>query len=162
MDATTGADPWTYPGHEPPLTTNGSLRPSDIPGPNAGWGEIGWFALRFNGYETIGRDAVGKLANESVEYHQAHGGIDPHFDLIQLRGCLFFEQRRYRHFGHDPDDDRKGVSGKVIHLLTPLRSHQSQRTRELALQLLLRTYESMGDVVEAAQLRSELRDIRSK
>jgi hypothetical protein len=104
MDATTGADPWTYPGHEPPLTPNGSLRPSDVPGPNAGWGEIGWFALRFNGYETIGRDAVGKLANESVEYHQAHGGIDPHFDLIQLRGCLFFEQRRYRHFGHDPDE----------------------------------------------------------
>lgn len=52
----------------------------------------------------IGHDEVGQLANQPVEYHKAHGGIDPNLDLTQLRGCLFFEQCRYRHLGHEPDE----------------------------------------------------------
>jgi hypothetical protein len=106
MTESTGADTWVYPGPgvEPPLISNDELTPDDVPGPNAGWGELSWFALSLNGYDEIGNDEVGALANQSVRYHQEHGRIDPGLDLTELRACLFFEQRRYRHFSHDPDE----------------------------------------------------------
>ena len=104
MSEETRAEPWRYPGHEPSLTSDAQLTPADIPGPNAGWAEIGWFALRMNGYQELGNDEVADLANNAVQYHREHGQIDPGLTLTQLRGCLFFEQRRFRHYSHDPTD----------------------------------------------------------
>ena len=104
MTEATGADARVYPGHEPRLVPNGELNAVDVPGPNAGWGELGWFALTLNGYQAIGNDRIGPQANGSVHYYAEHGRIDPGLDLTQLRSCLFFEQRRYRHFGHEPDE----------------------------------------------------------
>lgn len=70
---------------------NADLTPADIPPPDAGWFEIGNFALTFNGYKISG-DQCAEIAN-----------AQRHDSLTDLRTCLFFEQRRWRHFGQEPE-----------------------------------------------------------
>jgi hypothetical protein len=54
---------------------------------------IGAFALTFDGYWHWGSfEACAEVANAR------RGG-----PLAELRICLFFEQRRWRHFGDEPD-----------------------------------------------------------
>ena len=79
----------------PQSITNSDLTPEDIPAPEAEWPDIWTFALSFNGYEHWGSfEVCGAIANE--RRHQT---------LTDLRTCLFFEQRRWRHFGEYPDGE---------------------------------------------------------
>jgi hypothetical protein len=78
---------------------------SDVPRPNATWNEITWFAAHFNGYEHYGNKGVSEMANASVRYWDDYRKIDDGLDLDKLRGCLFFESRRYHHFSHAPGAD---------------------------------------------------------
>ena len=72
---------------------NEDLRVEDIPEPDATWDALQRFALTFDGYGVFG-DACGEIANARR-----------HTTLSELRGCLFFEQRRHRHFGDPPGPD---------------------------------------------------------
>ena len=75
-----------------------------IPLPEAGWHEIGGFALTFNGYEFHGSlDACGEIANHWLKTFTTSGALPQ--SLTDLRTCLFFEQRRWRHYGYDPDEE---------------------------------------------------------
>lgn len=56
--------------------------------------------------------------------------------------------------------ERKGVYKKVIELLEPLRQHPSPKTRKVALPLLLRAYEQTTDILGAAEVRRELRELK--
>jgi hypothetical protein len=96
-----GAD-FRWPTYELEDWPSADLRPDDLPGPTATWSEITWFAAHLDGYERFGSDAVGEMANASVGYWNQHSEIDRTRDLDQLRGCLFFEYRRFHHFGHAP------------------------------------------------------------
>ena len=99
---------------EPPNTFDGSrdgefadfrraLTEESMPGPNARWmPDIAEFALTFDGYQALG-DRTGDLAT-AAKHEWSVNGVLPQ-GLIELRSCLFFEQRRYRHFGWDPDED---------------------------------------------------------
>jgi hypothetical protein len=83
---------------------NADLKDRDMPAPSAGWHEIGRFALSFNGYEWCG--SFGKCAeigNRGAERFRESGALPE--SLTELRTCLFFEQRRWRHFGLDPDEE---------------------------------------------------------
>jgi hypothetical protein len=74
---------------------NNRLAIADIPVSNSEWDVIQRFALTFNGYSSHGSfEACGKIANER------RGAT-----LTDLRTCLFFEQRRWRHFGYAPKSD---------------------------------------------------------
>jgi hypothetical protein len=74
--------------------SDADLRLIDIPSSDAEWGEIGAFALTFNGYEYWGSfEKCAEIANAKR-----------HDSLTDLRTCLFFEQRRWRHYGFEPDD----------------------------------------------------------
>lgn len=75
--------------------SNEALELAHIPPADAGWKEIERFALTLNGYEEIGQ-RLGELA----EGH-ARAGTLP-VELTELRGCLFFEQRRWRQFEEPP------------------------------------------------------------
>jgi hypothetical protein len=76
------------------LISNENLQPSDIPLSSAEWQEIAQFALTFDGYKANGSfDACSKIAN-----------VRRHETINDLRTCLFFEQRRWRHFGEAPDE----------------------------------------------------------
>lgn len=74
--------------------SNANLTLTMIPGPDAGWYDISAFALQFDGYQVCGSfEECAKIANSAGEK-----------TLTELRTCLFFEQRRWRHFGEDPDE----------------------------------------------------------
>jgi hypothetical protein len=92
---------------------NADLREHDVPGPDAGWHEIGRFALSFNGYErwgSFGRCA--EIGNRGLEGFRETGTLPESLD--ELRTCLFFEQRRWRHFGLDPDEQAMGYIRTLV------------------------------------------------
>lgn len=73
---------------------NQDLSVAIIPTPDDGWQQICDFALTFDGYAACGNfekcaDIANARRNET---------------LTDLRTCLFFEQRRWRHFAEIPDE----------------------------------------------------------
>jgi hypothetical protein len=79
--------------NDPPSSTQKSLTIEDLPGPLADWSTIGAFALTFDAYAVLGSfEACAEIANARNSE-----------TLTDLRTCLFFEQRRWRHFGEAPD-----------------------------------------------------------
>jgi hypothetical protein len=86
---------------------NENLTMSDIPSADASWEEIGEFALTFDGYEVWGSfERCAEIANAKRQE-----------SLTDLRTCLFFEQRRWRHFGEEPDEEAiayiRGLVAKI-------------------------------------------------
>lgn len=77
---------------------------ADIPPSNADWGEIEGFALTYNGYTAWG--SFGKCAEIA--------NARRHSSLAELRTCLFFEQRAWRHLGDDPDHDAMAYIWSLI------------------------------------------------
>ncbi len=97
-------------GTAPPLGSswldvvpNKALRRSDLPGPDASEVELNEFALTFDGYEELGHARCGRIANEALAKWERTGRLPTTLD--RLRGCLFFEQRRWRHFGVGFDEE---------------------------------------------------------
>ena len=62
------------------------------------------YALTLDGYAYTIRELkreCGDLANERLNIFEKTGAWEGSFE--ELRCCLFFEQRRWRHFGIDPE-----------------------------------------------------------
>lgn len=100
--------------------SNTELVLSDVPPPNADWLQIAEFALTFDGYEHSGS------SNKCAAIADARR----HRTLSDLRTCLFFEQRRWHHFGNEPDDESmtyiRTVIEKIRHKVAGTRrSHVS-------------------------------------
>jgi hypothetical protein len=74
-----------------------------IPSPDSDWPAIEKFALTFNAYAQGGFEAVADAANAARDAHRRDGKLPASLD--ELRACLFFEQRRYRHFGRPPEGE---------------------------------------------------------
>jgi hypothetical protein len=93
---------------------NARLEPGHIPQPDASWEEISRFALTFDGYSYWGSfERCAEIANSR---HPS--------TLTELRTCLFFEQRRWRHSGEDPDQEAL----QYIHeLVSQIRARVAQR-----------------------------------
>lgn len=80
---------------EPKFIPNRLLIVEKIPAGDARWEDIERFALTFDGYKHCGStERCAEIANS----HR-------HSTLSDLRTRLFFEQRRWRHYGEHPDDD---------------------------------------------------------
>lgn len=87
---------------------------------NADWWQIAEFALTFDGYSHWGSfDKCAEIANRwAAAYAEERATPE---SLTELRTCLFFEQRRWRHFGDSPDDESmpyiralvKGIRNRV-------------------------------------------------
>ena len=79
----------------PRYIPNNLLRADKLPPQNATWGEIGRFALTFDGYKHCGGfEPLAELARARRSD-----------TLSDLRACLFFEQRRWRHYGQAPEGE---------------------------------------------------------
>jgi len=79
----------------PKPISNEQLRRDDVPAPSAEWSTIWTFALTFNGFKEQGSfHACAVIANEQRSA-----------TLTDLRTCLFFEQRRWHHYGDYPDEE---------------------------------------------------------
>lgn len=83
---------------------NEALSMDDVPAPESGWDVLQRFALTFDGYAYWGGfDSCGKIANECAGLYERDSVIPT--SLEYLRTALFFEQRRFRHLGWDPDEE---------------------------------------------------------
>ena len=82
---------------------NADLKIDDVPASDAGWSQIGRFALTFDGYERWG--SFEKCAEIGNRWAKAYtDGQTLPDSLTDLRTCLFYEQRRWRHYGWEPDE----------------------------------------------------------
>ena len=83
---------------------NSVLVASRLPGSATSWDEIQRFALTFNAYEHCGSfEACAAVANARKAE-----------SLSDLRTCLFFEQRRWRHSGEEPDTNAMKYINSVL------------------------------------------------
>lgn len=67
-----------------------------VPRTGATWEKIKSFASTFDAYKLDGVDSLPDLASKNA-------GDVKGCTLSELRASLFFEYRRYNHFGYDPD-----------------------------------------------------------
>lgn len=105
MFADDPADEFQWPTFDIEDVPSELLSLSDVPSATATWSEISFFATHLNGYERFGDRLVGEMANTARQYFDDYLRIDPSLNLDQLRGCLFFEYRRFHHFSHAPGAD---------------------------------------------------------
>jgi len=86
---------------------NSELSAAQVPPADADWSEIASFALTYWAYDHYSdTSAVGELANAAGRAFAADETLPD--SLAELRTCLFFEQRRYHHFGWSPEGQDLG------------------------------------------------------
>ena len=80
---------------------NSQLLEGDVPTRRAAWIKIVPFAQSFNGYQYWGSvQKCREVANKGVELYK--GNKDLSQSLTDLRTCLFFEARRWKHLEKIP------------------------------------------------------------
>lgn len=99
-----------------PFIRSDKLEIGQVPRAGADLGQIWRFALTFDGY-TVWGDQCGGIANLLLDEFQRTGILPVNIRL--LRTALFFEQRRYRHFGREPVDKERSY---IQALLEAMRS----------------------------------------
>jgi len=81
---------------------NSQLIAGDIPSRRAAWKRIIPFAHSFNGYEHWGSvQKCREVAKQGIALHKANRGLSQ--SLTELRTCLFFEARRWKHLEKYPN-----------------------------------------------------------
>jgi len=91
---------------------NAQLIETDLPARRATWTKIQPFALTFDGYEHWGSfKKCREVADLGVSLHRKQEPLAQ--SLTDLRTCLFFESRRWKHLKKDPT--KKGMN--YIHAL---------------------------------------------
>jgi hypothetical protein len=83
------------------IIPNSQLIAGDLPSHRASWKKILPFALTFNGYKRWG--SFGKcreVAQRGIDLYRSEQSLTQ--SLTDLRTCLFFEARRWRHFEKTP------------------------------------------------------------
>lgn len=103
---------------------NTDLRLDQIPPIDSDYSTIAGFALTFDGYNRI-KD-IAMFANKiSTKFHEDHA-IVAKLTLTELRACLFYEQRRHRHFGEDPEGgDRDYINKLVVEITKRVEDHRT-------------------------------------
>ena len=106
---------------------NEDLSVHDVPSldPRRPWEnlqEVWTFALMFDGYRFGGFGRVSDIANAANEEYFRSGQLPS--DLTDLRLCLYFEQRRYRHMGFSPE-------GSILLYLSRVLEATRERVRVL-------------------------------
>ncbi len=97
-----------------PIQT-GELREQDLPTSHGEWTDYVSFALTFAPRD---REVCRELASDAYPHWQRTGDLPR--TLEELRSCLWFEQRRWRFLGREPD--RLGMQ-YVGALIRAMRSH---------------------------------------
>ena len=103
---------------------NTDLRLDQIPPIDSEYSRIAAFALTFDGYNRIKDIAL--FANKIVAEFENDQAIITKLTLTELRACLFYEQRRYHHFGEDPEgEDREYINHIVSEIAQRVKNHQT-------------------------------------
>jgi len=82
-----------------------ALTRDHLPHPRAPFEEVIAFAYTFDGYERFGMTMCGEMANRAASQWAATGELPAWLtaDLDRLRGCLYFEARRWIRLEREPD-----------------------------------------------------------
>lgn len=81
---------------------NSQLIDGDLPSRRAAWKNIVPFAQSFNGYEHWGSvQKCREVAKQGIALHKANQTLTQ--SLTDLRTCLFFEARRWKHLKRTPN-----------------------------------------------------------
>ncbi len=82
-----------------------ALTRDHLPHPRAPFEEVIAFAYTFDGYERFGMEMCGEMANRAASQWSAGGELPGWLtgDLDRLRGCLYFEARRWIRLEREPD-----------------------------------------------------------
>jgi hypothetical protein len=76
--------------------SNEDMKLGDVPTDALDWDHFVRFAQSFNGYEAAGSfEDAAQIANQ----HHLTNGSGRIYSFAELRICLFFEYRRWNHFG---------------------------------------------------------------
>jgi len=111
---------------KPDEIPNESLMASAVPPVTASWHAIVGFALTIDGYKAIGQKECAKLGNRVKNTFSKNPASVETLSLTELRSCLFFEQRRFNHFGHEPQDtDRIFINTLLEAIQKKIGSHDS-------------------------------------
>ena len=103
---------------------NTDLRLDQIPPIDSDYSHIAGFALTFDGYSRIKDIAL--FANKIVEKFHEDQSATEKLTLTELRACLFYEQRRYHHFGEDPDgEDRDYINKLLLEIVNRVDNNRS-------------------------------------
>lgn len=106
----------------PTTIPNNTLTLSDIPLPDAELDEISRFGHSFDGYVEMGSfEACAAVANA-----RSCNSLD------EARACLFFEMRRWRHFGEEPDEEALAYMRQLVE---GIRRYVRQSTQQQAIDL---------------------------
>lgn len=120
-----------------PLFVNAALRGDFSALPETPtWDEINPFALLIDGYgesERHGLGDCGEFANARLEEYRSTGQWRG--NALELWCCLFFEQRRWRHFGYAPEGDDFAA---ILSLYRTLRRELTEAPGELSQEELLK------------------------
>jgi len=94
----------------------------EVPKPGSDWMTVAQFALTYNGYERHGGfEKVAEIGNSAA--HQWAVSRTVQGDLSTVRCALFFEQRRWRHFGEDPDPDTVAYLDAILERIGAMVGH---------------------------------------
>ena len=92
------------PHSRPRRIADTKLFSEDVPGPRASWSTIQHFALTIDGYARWrSTERCAEIGNGLRDRYRTTRELPR--DLSRLRTALFFEQRRYRHFGEAPQGE---------------------------------------------------------
>lgn len=112
------------PRKKPDEIPNDRLTTSVVPQATASWQTIVGFAHTMDGDKAIGRKECAQLANRVKSEFSVNASSIETLSLTELRLCLFFEQRRFNHFGHEPQDtDRIFINALLEAIQNKIRSH---------------------------------------
>jgi len=87
---------------KPDEASNENSTASAVPPVRASWHTIAVFAQTMDSYKAIGQKECGQLANRVRSEFKNNAPSVGRLSLTELRLCLFFEQRRFNHFGYAP------------------------------------------------------------
>lgn len=95
---------------------NERLRPSMVPGRGTPWEAVEEFAMSYdgNGYWSDVAALAGRSMQDWTRDRSLPGTLD------ELRGCLFYEQRRWHHFGQEPHGRAADYLGALLEAIAAL------------------------------------------
>ena len=94
--------------HAAPIHT-GELREADLPNSWGEWTDYARFALTFSPGD---REVCREMASDALSRWRRNGEVPRR--LEELRACLWFEQRRWRFLGREPDAEGMRYANALI------------------------------------------------
>jgi len=104
---------------------NRQLTTQDLPVPHSCWSQISRFSWSYGSYVGDSFSNCAETARKCEKAYSTKQSLS-HFPLADLRTALFFEQRRYHHFGWAPDDPQFGSNKEMDYIWNLIEAIRSK------------------------------------